>query len=86
MNEFLSCVEQIYYHTKKPVIAIYISNTPLSPNAQNKITMKKQINANITYKYISSDDQNNIINKFQHYLHEIGIYLYENDGTAIMLN
>lgn len=85
VNHFIKATERIGEIEKKSYLGIYLSKLPLTSFADKAFDFDNKCQSNKFYS-IHSDTINIIKNNLTTKLYEFGIYFYEPDGTAIMLN
>lgn len=86
INHFIQCVNNISFRSNKICIGIYLSMMPLSQNSLYAFYMQNQ-NNELYNKFISinSSNENKVLYKLTQFLYENNIFLYEEDGSCIML-
>lgn len=87
INYFRCGVDDLYKHIKIPIIAIYLTKSELTKNAQeslNGANTNTNINA-IVYRVISGSNEQNLFNSLAELLYSHQIYFYDFEGCTIML-
>jgi hypothetical protein len=88
-NHFIKCVEAVSKKIHNKIYAVYLSNKDLSSIA-NKVFIEENNKffrgeTNIHYIKINSNDKNEVIKNLHTFLHNNGVYVYDNDGDCNML-
>ena len=85
INHFIQCVSNISLRSQKKCIGIYLSIMPLSTNSMYAFNIQNNISPN---KFISINNINEelIFNDLIYYLYDNQIFLYEDDGSCIMIS
>lgn len=85
INHFTSAVKYINDNEFKKCVGIYLSKEPLTAGALKAFEYEN--NKGINYFFsIYDDNMDQIVHKIKKIFYENKIFLYENDGSAIMLN
>jgi hypothetical protein len=83
INHFIQCVTNVSTRSKKKCIGIYLSKTQLSKNSLEAFVKNNYSNEFFT---INNCDEEFIIDELINLLYDYGIFLYEEDGSCIMLD
>lgn len=84
INHFISAVKYINDNEFKKCVGIYLSKEPLTAYASKAFEYEN--NKKINYFFsVYDNDMDKIIHKITKIFYENKIFLYENDGSAIML-
>lgn len=84
VNHFICAVEYIEQSEQKPVIGIYLTKKQITKGAIISFTNKNIQNKK--FYYISDNNMDKAAYKLISILHYLYIFMYDHDGSAIMLN
>jgi hypothetical protein len=84
INHFIQCVTNVHNRSKKICIGIYLSKMPLSANSLEAFNMNNISSQNI-FISINNSNEESIIYDLVTLLYSNNIFLYEEDGSCIML-
>lgn len=84
INNFINCVTNISTKSNKKCIGIYLSKMPLSANSLEAFNMNNINSLNI-FISINNSNEEYILYDLITLLYSNNIFLYEEDGSCIML-
>lgn len=84
INHFISCVRHIERTEQKYVIGIYVTKKPITSGAIQSLNEENKICNR--YHHISNSNMNHVMHKLMCVLYYLGIYMYDPDGSTIMLD
>jgi len=84
INHFIQCVTNVSTRSNKKCIGIYISKMPLSANSLEAFNMNNISSRNI-FISLSNSNEEYILYDLINLLYSNNIFLYEEDGSCIML-
>ena len=85
INHFIQCVNNISRIESKKCYGIYLSNLPLTNDANKAFIAENSINNNLNFISINDNEQDKLVQKLFYFLYSVGIFIYDDDNCCRML-
>lgn len=86
IRDFISCCDKFSYLVQKNCICLYLSKNLLISSSKDDIERENLKISNCKIYVINDNNKNVLYDKLKLFLHLIGLFLYESDGSAMMLD
>jgi len=85
INHFIQCVNNISRITSKNCYGVYLSNLPLTNDANKVFICENNINNNLNFMSIYDNNEDILVQKLFYFLYSVGIFIYDDDNDCMML-
>jgi hypothetical protein len=85
INHFIQCVNNVSKIASKNCYGIYLSNLPLTDDANKAFIAENSINNSLNFISIVDNNEDMIVQKLFYFLYSIGIFSYDDDNSCRML-